>query len=738
MKKHVTRAALFLSLLSLRGIAQEGHVQPCNTYQAMEERFANDPQARTAYEKLRDQLDAAQALAETTQLYGKSATAAVEYTVPVVFHILYDCANQMLSTTDAVCTAALAQVNSDFARQGADTNLIFAPFKPLYIPSDIRFMLATRDPQGNCTNGIVRHYDARTTWKQADANCNSCNPYWAYTWDPTKYLNIYIVSSIVSSGTVTGGGIVVGYTFRPGTWGTGNPHDAIVYDASYLSGSQSGIPNARNLTHEIGHWLDLAHTFGNTNNPGVVCGSLGPGGGDGIADTPDTKGNFSTCPASSTNTAYTCTSPNPTNSANYYQNVNNFMDYSSCARNFTQGQTTRMRNTLGSSVSGRSNLITPTNLSLTDVNGTGFCSPVADFVSTSCSYTVCAGSSITMRDLSFNGTITARSWAADNGAIVANPTATLTSINFPNIGTTVVSLTVTNSLGSSVMTRTVEVMNGTAGILGPYMESFEAPGVPQDWTVIDDNNDGVTWMQTGQAQYDQANSFMIEGFSNPGNAIDILQMPTMDVLNNSNNTFMFAYSYRQVAPGHNDQLKIQASMDCGGTWNDIVTLTASQMATNSGGGVSSDPFYPSSVEWATYTISSHPNWQTYINSPHVMVRFVFIEAPGGSGNNMFIDAVDFGSEMVGINELSKEIRMNMYPNPTSGQSTLKFNLQESANIQISVVDVLGRVVVPGEMHKFAAGEQAITINQDNTLKSGVYFVNLSYNGTKLSAKLIVE
>ncbi|MBL7930321.1 MAG: hypothetical protein JNL60_00380, partial [Bacteroidia bacterium] len=181
MKKQVTLTALFLSLLSVPGFSQQGYVRPCNTYEAMEQRFEGDPKAKAEYEKLRDRLDAIQAEAESNPGAGKSA--AVEYTVPVVFHILYDCQYQMLGTTDAICRQALDQVNSDFARMGQDTNLIFAPFKSLYIPSDIKFMLATRDPQGNCTNGIVRHFDSRTIWKQADANCNSCTPYWAHTWD---------------------------------------------------------------------------------------------------------------------------------------------------------------------------------------------------------------------------------------------------------------------------------------------------------------------------------------------------------------------------------------------------------------------------------------------------------------------------------------------------------------------------------------------------------------------------
>ncbi|MBL7932480.1 MAG: T9SS type A sorting domain-containing protein, partial [Bacteroidia bacterium] len=624
------------------------------------------------------------------------------------------------------------------ARMGQDTNLIFATFKSLYIPSDIIFMLATRYPQGNCTNGIVRHFDSRTTWKQADANCNSCTPYWAHTWDPTMYLNIYVVNSIVSSGTVTGGGIIVGYTFRPGTWGTQNAHDAVVYNASHLTGSQAGIPNARSLTHEIGHWLDLAHTFGNTNNPGVICGSLGPGGGDGIADTPDTKGNFGTCPASSTNTAYTCTSPNPTNSANYYQNVHNFMDYSSCARNFTQGQTTRMRNTLTSNVSGRSNLITSTNLAATNVNGNGLCKPVCDFISTNCSYTVCAGSSITMRDLSYNGTVTAYQWSADNGAVIANATGTVTSINFPNVGSSVVSLTVTNPQGSDVLSRTVTVLDGSPSILGPYMESFENPGVPQDWSVVDGNNDSYTWAQTPLASYDAFQSFMVEGFNLPANSVEILQMPTMDVLNNSQNDFTFAYSYRQATPTQNDELKVQASSDCGGTWGDIVTFTGSQMQVQCGGGVSTDPFYPSSVEWATYSIPSHPNWQNYVNSTHVIVRFVFKEGTVGGGNNMFIDAVDFGSGAVGINELTNEIGLNMYPNPTNDKTNLRFNLNDPANIKISVYDLLGKELLTVVDQKYPAGEQIITINENNVLSKGVYFVNMSYNGTKLSAKLVIN
>ena len=325
MKKTIQILALSVLMITASVIPAQMPVRPCDTYAAMEQVFAEDPQLKLNYERAQLGLKAELTNYNNLMAQGKMA-AAPELTIPVVFHVLHTGGAENVS--DASLIAALNQVNSDLARLGADVGQIASPFGGLYIPSDIKLMLARKDPNGNCTNGIVHRWDSRTIW---DRSGNLATLYGGITWDPTRYLNIIIVKDIVAQTGQTG--IVIGYTWLPGTWSTGNVRDAIVYNYGFLSGY-----DARSLTHELGHWLGLPHTFGNTNNPGVTCGD------DNIADTPPTKGYFSTCPSSASGNA--CAVSSTTAYAAGQANVQNIMDNSSCPKNFTAGQTDVLRNTL--------------------------------------------------------------------------------------------------------------------------------------------------------------------------------------------------------------------------------------------------------------------------------------------------------------------------------------------------------------------------------------------------------
>ncbi|MCC6372995.1 MAG: T9SS type A sorting domain-containing protein [Bacteroidia bacterium] len=714
MKKQLSALALGLLMASANGYSQSNNVQPCNTYAAMEEHFAANPQARANYEAAQKQL-----LQESSQLKnaaGKSSAAFV-YTVPVVFHVLHQGGAENI--TDAQCIAALAQVNNDYARAGSDVNTIAQPFQNLYINSDIKFMLAHKDPNGNCTSGIEHIYDSRTNWPQAQTSS-----YNGLTWNPTKYLNIYIVKSIIPSGPVAGGGIIVGYTYKPGTWGTGASQDAIVYNYNYLSGL-----DARSLSHEIGHWLNLAHTFGNTNNPGVTCGD------DNLYDTPPTKGNYGTCGSSlSGNTCAGTTSVY----ASGQSNVENIMDYSSCPKNFTTDQTNSMRNALASTISNRQNLWSGTNLTATDVNGNGNCAPIADFYSTNNSYTVCSGGSLTFKDFSYNAAVSVYSWTANNSAQVASPSNSITVVTFPNVGTVNVMLTAINPAGNTTKVRTVTVISGSAAISGPSMESFEQNGVPANWSVINADGSSPAWDQTYDAYYDQFASFYMNGAACAPGQVDILETPVIDVASSNDKTFTFAYAYAQKTSTHNDVLKIQGSKDCGGTWIDIATLSASQMQINSGG-VAANSFTPFvQAEWKICDVSTYPFWIGFINSPSVKLRFTFIEGTAGYGNNLYIDAVNLFNTGVGINELSKSYRFGLSPNPASGEAVVSFNLHDAANVEVTVVDMMGKVVATAYNGQMTAGEQKVTVNKNASLAQGVYFVNFSVNGTKMSKKLIID
>lgn len=718
MKKALQTIALTF-LFTGAAIAQD-KVQICNTYDAMEQVFNADPAARVRYEQEQEKLRAATQEYEES-LKNKKMGAAFQYTIPVVFHILHT--NGPENISDANCIAALANINNDYARTGSDTGTISPLFKSLYVNCDIKFMLAHKDPYGNCTSGINHYYNTSTDWNQSAPN-------YAYTgttagkWNPTKYLNIYVVRSIcpTTSTCSSAGGVVVGYTYKPGTWPTGSAADAFVIRSGWVSGN---ITDSRTLSHEIGHWLNLSHTFGNTNNPGVSCGD------DGVADTPATKGYFSTCPSSSTGN--TCVGSGQAN-------VENIMDYSSCPKNFTQGQTNVMRAALASSTSGRNNLWSSANLTATDVNGTGVCAPIADchsiFGTSINVYTVCAGGSLTFIDDSYNGPVTTRLWSASGGAVIANPANASTSINFPTLGVQSVTLNVSNASGSSSIVKTVNVLSGVANYATTYQESFETTGLPANWAVINQTG-GTTWQQYFGAAASGNNSYYINNSVNPNNAIDILETPSYDFLNNPGATFTFKYAYAMYNSSWADVFKIQASSNCGGSWSDIYTPTPGTMASGSGG-VTTTPFTPTSTQFKLYTLTSHPAFNTFKTQPNVKIRFYFKEDPlSGFGNNIYLDDINFNSPL-SVNELTKSIGLSVYPNPTNGSSNVEFTLNDNANIKISVTDVIGRIVEQEKSLDLNAGFHKYTINENQKLSQGVYMINLELNGQKMSRKLIVE
>ncbi|MES2567212.1 MAG: M43 family zinc metalloprotease [Bacteroidota bacterium] len=283
MKKLLLSATACLTM-AISSNAQQ--IQPCGTYQARETYLKTVPGYAA-------KLNAATAASEAEyQAYLQNAATSrtvdpsYTFTVPVVFHVLHlgESVGSGINITDTKLINALAQVNRDFAREGSDTASIDNLFKPMYVNSRMHFQLAKKDPQGNCTNGIVRHYDEKTNWSQSDLFNYKYSTMAANSWNPSKYLNIYIVKNIIDDGGSIG--IIVGYTHLPGTSPI-DPADAIVYRNDFLTGL-----DARSLSHEIGHWMGLAHTFGGSNSPGFECGN------DDIADTPATTGFFSTCPKS--------------------------------------------------------------------------------------------------------------------------------------------------------------------------------------------------------------------------------------------------------------------------------------------------------------------------------------------------------------------------------------------------------------------------------------------------------
>jgi len=697
---------IFILIFSLSAgffLAQEKF---CHTTEAMEQWFTQHPEFRKQYEERRLQkLEDARIAYENgyKDLHGTAGVLASTYTIPIVFHILHQGGSENVS--DAQIIDAVNILTRDYNRLNPDTANVVGAFKNNIGNPSVTFVLASKDPNGLCTNGIIRHWDSNTDWTGGG------NAY-KYTWPSNQYLNIYVVNSMNSN--------AAGYTFLPGT-NIPPSMDAVVALHSYVGsiGTSSAF-NSRVLTHEVGHWLDLEHVWGNTNNPGVACGD------DGVFDTPETKG-YLNC---SLNNAIVC---NP----GVVENVQNYMEYSYCDVMFTNGQVARMQAALASNISGRNNLSKPQNLNATGVtNPLANCVPMID-IQAKPGNTTCTGKPVTFTSFTSNAVPSTYSWTSVNGVVIQSPTTQSTTVTFASTGTYVIGCTVSNQFGSNSSYSVIVVKDGDAEVPTGNSESFEDGGLPQYWQVNNTTTPNAKWELTSDVSSLGAQCMYIPGELLPANSIEILEGPSYDFKNNPGAIYTFKYAYAKATASNKDVFKVQASKDCGGTWEDIYVPGNTQMATGSGG-VTTDLFYPFDEMWKFYVLSGHPNFKLFKNESNVRIRYYFQEDVGGTGqgNRLYLDEINFVTP-TGINELTKEIGLNLQPNPASGKATLVFNLSQPARAEIEVISVTGSVITARPSVTLETGSQEIDLDL-SSVSTGMYFVNLKLNGIKMTRKLVVE
>jgi hypothetical protein len=210
--------------------------------------------------------------------------------VPVVFHvILSQIRINQLGGNNGILQRAMDQIavlNEDYNRGNADSVNIPAPFKPLYRNVNISFGLAHRKPDGTTTSGV--EIKATTLTGFSASNDLGKGPKYDTSggldaWNPDLYLNIWIVD-------ISEGGIL-GYTIPPSFVNFGIPkvQTGVVLDYGAFGRRGGSIQyftpgtndKGRTATHEVGHFFELQHIFGENSN----C----PGSGDvddGFADTP--------------------------------------------------------------------------------------------------------------------------------------------------------------------------------------------------------------------------------------------------------------------------------------------------------------------------------------------------------------------------------------------------------------------------------------------------------------------
>lgn len=313
MRHFLPLSVFTLLLFRLPAIAQQG----CRTVDYKQDQLRKDPELaaramdieRFTQQQVRHSSPIATGAANAAHNENSFATV----TIPVVVHIVYNNSGQNIS--DAQVQSQIAVLNRDYSKQNPDTSRIPSYYRGLAADCGIRFALANVDTNGGATSGIVRRQTSQREFTYNDAVKFTARG-GDDGWDRDRYLNIWVTN--LSNG-------VLGYSSVPGC---AKPNDGVVI--SYTAFGTMGTATApfnlgRTATHEIGHWLNLIHIWGDAD-----CGD------DYVEDTPQqsaaTHGNPSGMIISCGNTPY----------GNLYMDYMDFTDDAGMHL-FTYGQRDRMR-----------------------------------------------------------------------------------------------------------------------------------------------------------------------------------------------------------------------------------------------------------------------------------------------------------------------------------------------------------------------------------------------------------
>jgi hypothetical protein len=293
---------ILFGALTLNTFAQQ---RSCHTMENHERLLMEDPHMFERQQKIEE-------FTNYAINSGKVDKNKAVITIPVVVHVVYNTTAQNVS--DAQIQSQLDVLNKDFRKLNTDLNLIPSTFSSLVADAEINFCLANRDPSGNATTGILRVPTSVTSFSTNDG-VKSSTTGGSNAWPASQYLNLWVCNM---------GGGILGYAQFPG--GAASTDGVVIgYTCFGTTGTaQAPFNKGRTATHEVGHWLNLRHIWGD-----ATCGS------DLVTDTPVHNTSNYGCP----------THPRSNSCGTSAEMFMNYMDYvdDACMQMFSNGQKARMQ-----------------------------------------------------------------------------------------------------------------------------------------------------------------------------------------------------------------------------------------------------------------------------------------------------------------------------------------------------------------------------------------------------------
>ncbi|MCB0764499.1 MAG: choice-of-anchor J domain-containing protein [Flavobacteriales bacterium] len=632
-------------------------------------------------------------------------------TIPVVFHVLHQRGDENISAEQIM--DAMNLLNEDFRKLNPDISQVVPAFQGIAADARIEFALATKDPMGNCTNGIDRIHTVQTFLGDNTSKGSQ--------WPRNKYLNIWVARTMVS-------GAAANALLPSDATGVTAMYDGIMILDGYVGSIGTGTSfQIRALTYTVGRYLGLLRTW-----EGATMDECGD---DGIADTPPTRpAQF--CPP------FNQTLCNPPTEENYQ----NFMALQDCPRMFTEGQAAWMQATLASSTAQRDELTTAQNLTAAGISPGAelLCPPQADFyavVGASLTSPVvpftpstCAGTTVRFVDNSAGTAATAWAWTFEDGT-PSTSSEQHPMVTFSTPGWKSVSLTVGNANGSTTHTDAMAVrISDTTAAIAPYPEGFEDPdlgpffGMNHDedhtfWqrtTTGGHSGSACAWLNSGDRDasdvYDPTNLLDHDDLITP--VYDLTLQPVTHL------SYWTSYSVNTMAtPEVTEKLEVYSSLDCGRTWQLRQSHASTELISN---GTTPDP-----QGWVQWTITLPPS---LTNCRTACFRFRFISSD--RSGHLYLDDI-WLTDAVGID--TAELGMGpVHPNPTN--DIFEFTLPGTIGqpVGILITDRIGRAVYQASVIPAADGMMRSSAT-DMHLSNGLYTLRATaHNGTWTTKILIAR
>lgn len=637
---------------------------------------------------------------------GKTRSTVV---IPVVFHIVHNFGAENI--TDAQVYDAMKRINDDYNKLNADVVNTWPPFDTIVANCGFTFKLATKDPDGNCTNGIDRIVSYKTYKADDQSKLN--------LWNPFKYLNIWVVNSI-------GNKEAAAYAYKPPTADVIPFYDGIISLYDYVGAiSPSQTSHQHTLSHEIGHYLNLDHTWGGTNNPGVACGD------DGVNDTPETKGH-DTCPLFDS----VCN--------NGPENIQNFMEYSYCSTMFTRDQKTRMENTLNSNVAHRNNLITDANHEVTGcLLPRPDCAPHSEFKANR--NFGCTGVAITLTAVSWGDSNYTYQWLSPDGtfssATSSTPTVTFTTPGWKTIG-----LVTTSNAGKDTLYKDNFIyINDDNVSMTTDLNSFENPALNEQWTIFNYFNNSFKWKWCNFVGFWGGNCLMYDAFdkrtgidayyNSASNDWDDIITPKINLQGFGNQVYMnFEYSSTSGdLQLDNDSMQIYYSTNCGVSWSAIKASWFKSTELHIG--------YYGAAEFMPMQASQwkHASIQLPTGAVNNQTIFKFTYRPEDLSNNLYIDNLEFTTGPTSIGTMPESFKgLLVFPNPSTGRFEIQGMLGTSTEAAtIEVYNLTGQLVFStnGNLNNGKIKQQ---VDLSSNLKSGSYVLKVRSSKQTKSALISIQ